>query len=228
MKSHFPARHYESFPNRTVACGLCPQECFLRPGSFGICGARQNLEGVLYAITYGKITGSALDPIEKKPLYHFFPGRNVFSVGGWGCNLKCVYCQNSSISQFEAPTFPMPPAEMAKNGLASGSIGVAYTYNEPIIAIEYVMDCAREVRKLGGKNVLVTNGFINPEPLEELLPLIDAMNIDIKAFNNDFYHRMCGGALEPVLKTVTTAVKATHVELTTLIISEENDAVPEL
>ncbi len=228
MKNHFPARYCEEFPDEAVACGLCPHECFLRPGNFGICGARRNLGGVLYAATYGEITGSALDPIEKKPLYHFFPGRKIFSVGGWGCNLKCVFCQNSPISQFESPTTPMTPAEMARNGMANGSIGVAYTYNEPIIAIEYVMDCAREVRRLGGKNVLVTNGFINPEPLADLLPLVDAMNIDVKAFNNDFYRRICGGTLEPVLKTVKTAVKATHVELTTLIIPETNDAVPEL
>ena len=183
---------------------------------------------MLQAVTYGKVAASALDPIEKKPLYHFFPGRTIYSIGGWGCNLKCVFCQNSPISQFESPTRPMTPAEVAKAGMADGSIGVAYTYNEPIIAIEYIVDCAKAVRRAGGKNVLVTNGYINQEPFADLLPLFDAINIDIKAFNNDFYRRMCGGGLEAVLETVKTAVGKVHVELTTLLIPDANDAAPEL
>lgn len=223
-----PARYYESFPDGAVSCQLCPNGCFLRNSGIGVCGARKKRDGVLYARTYGEVTATALDPIEKKPLYHFFPGRQIFSIGGWGCNLKCVFCQNSPISQYESPTSPMSPAEVARAGMMNGSVGVAYTYNEPIIAIEYVMDCAREVRKLRGKNVLVTNGFINPEPLADLLPLIDAMNIDLKGFNNGFYKQLCGGSLDPVLETITAAVKKVHVELTTLLIPDANDAIPEL
>ncbi len=223
-----PARYYEVFPDGAATCRLCPHECFLRKSGVGICGARKNRDGRLYAVTYGEIAASALDPVEKKPLYHFLPGGKVFSIGGWGCNLKCVFCQNSPISQYEPPTVPMSPAEVAGLGLDRGSIGVAYTYNEPVIAIEFVMDCCALVRKAGGKNVLVTNGYIKPEPLADLLPLVDAMNIDLKAFNNHFYKKMCGGTLEPVLDTVARAKGKVHLELTTLIIPEANDAVPEL
>lgn len=223
-----PARYYESYPDGAVSCLLCPQACFLRNSGVGMCGARKNRDGVLYARTYGGVTASAVDPIEKKPLYHFFPGHRIYSIGGWGCNLKCVFCQNSAISQYESPTVTMTPEEVARKGVENGSIGVAYTYNEPIVAIEYVMDCAREVRRARGKNVLVSNAFINPEPFADLLPLMDAMNLDLKAFNNDFYKRMCGGSLEPVLETVKTAAGKVHLELTTLLIPDANDAVPEL
>ncbi len=223
-----PARYYDRYEDGAVTCRLCPHECHLQNSGIGMCGARKNREGVLYAMTYGALAASHLDPVEKKPLYHFFPGRKIFSVGGWGCNLKCAFCQNSPLSQYESPTVAMTPRDVALEGMAHGSIGVAYTYNEPIVAIEYVIDCAKEVRRRGGKNVLVTNGYIQPGPLADLLPLVDAMNIDVKAFNNDFYRRMCGGSLDPVLETVKAAIRRTHVELTTLLIPGENDAVPEL
>lgn len=222
------AAYYGRRANGEVRCELCPFRCRIADGGRGGCGVRMNIGGVLYALTYGRAAAVALDPVEKKPLYHFFPGSAIFSLGGWGCNLKCAYCQNCAISQFEAPSRPLPPAEAAERGREGGSVGVAYTYNEPLIAFEYVRDTAREVRRRGGKNVVVTNGFINPEPLAELLPLVDAMNIDLKAFNEDFYRRLCRGALAPVLATIAAAVKATHVELTTLLIPEENDAIPEL
>ncbi len=207
---------------------MCPHECYLKNSGIGICSARKNRNGVLYAQTYGAITASALDPIEKKPLYHFFPGSRIFSIGGWGCNLQCAFCQNSSISQYEAPSIAMTPQEIAHEGMVNGSIGVAYTYNEPLIAMEYVIDCAKAVRRAGGKNVLVTNGYINQKPFAELLPYIDAMNIDVKAFNNHFYKTLCKGTLDPVLETVMAAVGRVHVELTTLLIPNENDAVPEM
>ncbi|MCD7895408.1 MAG: AmmeMemoRadiSam system radical SAM enzyme [Planctomycetaceae bacterium] len=222
------ARYYDRFPDGAVSCQLCPHTCFLKNGQIGICGARKNRNGVLLALTYGEVTGVAVDPIEKKPLYHFYPGRKVLSFGGWGCNLKCRFCQNSAISQHDSPTVPMTPADIATQALKNGSIGVAYTYNEPLIAIEYVMDCAKAVRKAGGKNVLVSNGFVNPKPLADLLPFLDAVNIDIKAFNNAFYRKLCGGKLQPVLDTVTFLAGKVHMELTTLIIPDENDAIPEL
>ncbi len=222
------ARFYDRFPDRAVSCQLCPHTCFLRNGGGGICGARKNRNGTLQALTYGEVTGAVVDPMEKKPLYHFYPGSRIYSVGSWGCNFKCIFCQNSAISQEESPTVPLSPGEVAKNGMADGSIGVAYTYNEPLIAMEYVIDCCRAVRKLGGKNVVVTNGYVNRKPLEELLPWADAFNIDVKAFNNDFYKRMCGAKLDPVLDTVQFLAGRAHTELTTLLIPEENDAVPEL
>lgn len=223
-----PARYTEEFPDDSVSCHLCPRECFLRNSQVGVCGVRRNSNGRLVVRNHGIITSTALDPVEKKPLYHYFPGRKVFSLGGWGCNLRCAFCQNSPISQFESPGVPMTPREVAREALKNNSIGAAYTYNEPIVEIEFVMECCKEVRKLGGKNILVTNGYINPEPLADLLPLVDAANIDIKAFNEDFYERLCSGSLEPVLQTVRTAAKAIHIELTTLLIPRENDAAPEL
>ena len=228
MATTHPARYYDKFPDGAVSCQLCPHTCFMRNGNIGVCGARKNRNGTLLALTYGEVTGYAIDPIEKKPLYHFMPGSKILSIGGWGCNFKCNYCQNSAISQSESPTVPMTPAEVAKSSLERGSIGVAYTYNEPVIAIEYVLDCARAVRAAGGRNVLVSNGFVNPKPLADLLPHFDAMNIDIKAFNNEFYKKMCGGSLEPVLETVKYLAGKVHLELTTLLIPEANDAIPEL
>ncbi|MDR3212050.1 MAG: AmmeMemoRadiSam system radical SAM enzyme [Planctomycetota bacterium] len=220
--------YYEVARAGQVVCQLCPHRCHLKPGEHGSCWARENRDGTLFSLTYGKLTAVALDPVEKKPLYHFFPGRPILSVGGWGCNLKCVFCQNSSISQGVAPTREVSVEELAQASRENGSIGVAYTYNEPLVAFEYILDAARAVRLAGGKNVLVTNAYVNPEPLAELLPLIDAMNIDVKAFNEDFYHRLCRASLAPVLDTVREVLGKTHVELTLLLIPGENDAVPEL
>ena len=230
MTASVQARYYDSFLDGAVSCRLCPHTCFLQNGNIGLCGARKNRNGVLIPLTYGEVTGHKLDPMEKKPLYHFFPGREIYSIGGWGCNFKCIFCQNSAISQSESPTVRMAPRDVALHGLEGGSAGGAYTYNEPVIAIEFLMDCCAAVRKAGGKNVLVTNGYINEKPLMDLLPLVDAMNIDVKAFNNAFYRKMCGGLLEPVLETVQRVVACgkTHLELTTLIIPEANDAIPEL
>ncbi len=222
------ARFYDRFPDKAVSCQLCPQACFLRNGGVGTCGARKNRNGVLQALTYGEVTGAAVDPVEKKPLYHFHPGSRIYSIGSWGCNFKCVFCQNSAISQEESPTVPLSPEEVAANGTAEGSLGVAYTYNEPLIAMEYVIDCCKAVKKRKGRNVVVTNGYVNRAPLEELLPWVDAFNIDVKAFNNDFYRRMCGAKVEPVLETVRFLTGRVHTELTTLLIPEENDAIPEL
>ena len=225
----FPrASRFESRPEGAVACLLCPRRCLIRPGDLGVCQARLNDGGILRAVTYGRIAAAALDPVEKKPLYHFFPGRRIFSIGGSGCNLKCVFCQNSAISQMRPPMTALTPGEAADLGLKDGSIGVAYTYNEPVVAFEFVLDCALAVRKAGGVNVLVTNGFVNPDPFSELLPLVDAINLDLKAFNNDFYRRLCSGSLGPVLETARAATGKTHLELTILVIPDENDAVPEL
>lgn len=211
-----------------VTCRLCPHGCVIAPGKRGICRVRENRDGALVPLSYGEATSIAMDPIEKKPLYHFHPGASILSVGSWGCNFRCAFCQNATISQEQAATRTLPPAEAVAMAAREDSVGIAYTYNEPLIAWEYVRDCAKAAREAGLKNVLVTNGFINPEPLEELLPWIDAMNVDVKAFHEGFYEKLCGGALAPVLATVERAARDCHVETTTLLIPEHNDAPKEL
>lgn len=222
------AAYQEALPGGDVRCLLCPQGCRIAPGKRGSCIARENVDGTLTALTYGTACSVNVDPIEKKPLYHFHPGAPILSVGTWGCNLHCSFCQNCEISQHEVPTQDVTPEELVDLAQAKGSVGIAYTYNEPLIGWEWVKDCAEAFREAGLKNVLVTNGFINPEPLEELLPLIDAMNIDIKAFHEGFYKKQCGGRLAPVLETAKRACRTCHVEVTTLLIPDQNDAPKEL
>jgi len=220
--------------NGVVHCGLCPHNCKIPEGSLGFCGVRRNIAGRLYAEGYGKASAIALDPIEKKPLYMFRPGGRVLSVGGFGCNLRCPFCQNSDISiEYEnAPRdaralSPEDVAALAVETVPRGNIGVAYTYNEPLIGYEFVKDCARLVRQAGLCNVLVTNGYVNPEPLEALLPLIDAMNIDLKGFTQGFYKKL-GGGLEAVKGAIALAHRHCQVEVTTLVIPEENDSEEEI
>lgn len=222
------AAYQESLSGKRVQCHLCPHRCQIASGKRGRCHARSNEDGVLQALTYGRICSSQIDPIEKKPLYHFHPGAPILSVGTWGCNLHCLFCQNSEISQQEVPNRAVTPESLVAHARQQGSVGIAFTYNEPLIGWEWVRDCATAFREAGLKTVLVTNGFVNPEPLDEILPLIDAMNIDIKAFHENFYRDQCGGHLKPVLETVRRAAKACHVEVTTLLVPELNDAPKEL
>lgn len=222
---------YEKIDNGSVQCLLCPHGCKLAPDSTGRCRARKNLAGDLYSLNYERLASVALDPIEKKPLRHFHPGKRILSVGTFGCNFKCSYCQNWSISQGNIPTQVVKSSELADLAMKyveRGSIGVAYTYNEPSIWYEYVLESAELVRERGLVNVLVTNGFINPEPLTRLLPYVDAMNIDVKAFNEKFYSKYCKGSLDIVKKTVEQAVDNCHVEITTLIIPGLNDSTSEI
>ncbi|MBF0291198.1 MAG: AmmeMemoRadiSam system radical SAM enzyme, partial [Nitrospinae bacterium] len=207
-----------------VQCLLCPFECLLDNGKTGICGGKRNIDGSLIAINYALTTSVNLDPIEKKPLYHFHPGSNILSIGPNGCNFGCMFCQNYTISQNDAPTRHIAPEEAALMAKQVGSIGLAYTYAEPLIWFEYVMDASKAVRKAGMKNILVTNGYVNPEPLEEILPLIDAMNIDIKSMDPEFYTKICHGKLAPVLETVRRSAMKTHVEVTNLVIPGFNDS----
>jgi len=197
------------------------------PGKSGICGVRENSGDSVSLSTYGIISGYAVDPIEKKPLYHFFPGKSILSVGSYGCNLKCDFCQNHQISQHteKAGSYSLSPVELVARALkVEGNIGIAFTYNEPVIWHEYVMDCAGLAREHGLKNVIVTNGYVNPGPLDELLEVTDAFNIDLKAFDDSFYRRYTGGTLKPVLKTIEKVAGAgKHLELTTLILPGLND-----
>ena len=209
-------------------CDLCFHACQLAEGQIGFCRARRNVSGIIKLIDYGRVTSVALDPIEKKPLKHFFPGKMILSIGGYGCNLRCPFCQNFSISisgDKTARTSPLAPQEvlaLAQQYQTKGNIGVAFTYNEPLIAFEYIFDTAKLVHEAGMKNVLVTNGTISEEPLLRLLPYIDAMNIDLKGFTQAFYDKLQGD-LASVKHTIELAAKQCHVEITTLIIPGEND-----
>lgn len=223
------ALHYEKLEDIKVHCRLCPHNCVISEGKRGICGVRINNGGTLFSEVYGKITSIALDPVEKKPLYHFHPGEYILSVGTKGCNLCCSFCQNWQISKnISAPTEEITSEALIKKAKELGSFGIAYTYNEPFIWYEFVLDTARLAKKAGLSNVLVTNGFVNIPPLEGILPYIDAMNIDLKSFNDDFYKKTCGGRLQPVLETIKRSVRSCHVELTTLIIPTLNDSEEEL
>lgn len=226
------ASYWEAKAGEAVLCLLCPQYCNIRPDKVGVCRARKNVAGQLVSLNYGEITSLALDPIEKKPLYHFYPGSEILSVGTKGCNLSCGFCQNWQISQSDAPTRSISSKALA--GIVEeygreGSIGLSYTYSEPLIWFEFVLDTARLVQERGFKNVLVTNGYINKEPLAELIPHIDAMKIDVKSFSPSFYSKICGGKLEPVLRTAELARNAgCHVEITNLIIPGLNDSEEEI
>jgi pyruvate formate lyase activating enzyme len=199
-------------------------------GKRGMCIARLNKDGELYAESFARVTSISLDPIEKKPLRHFHPGSLILSLGSYGCNFRCDFCQNHEISMGEAQWQAIQPEEVAALSLryaSEGNIGVAFTYNEPLIGYEYVRECAALIHGQGQKNVLVTNGFINPEPLEALLPLIDAMNIDLKGFTAQFYKDI-RGKLEAVKATIAAASHACHVEVTTLVIPGKNDSAAEM
>jgi len=222
------AMYYDPLDGRQVRCRLCPHLCTIQPGALGICRQRKNLDGTLVSLTYGRVTSASMDPIEKKPLYHFHPGRPILSLGTNGCNFRCQHCQNWSISQEDAPTQPLAPEAAVALAKESRSFGIAYTYNEPLIWYEYVLDTARLAHDAGLKNVLVTNGFINPEPLAELLPFIDALNIDLKSIRDDFYNTICGGRIGPVLETAKTAKQQAHLEVTNLVIPTHNDSDADL
>lgn len=221
------AMFWHSESGGAVRCVLCPHECHIPEGKRGICTVRKNIGGQLFADAYGKITAAALDPIEKKPLYMFHPGSKILSIGSYGCNFRCPFCQNHEIAmpQGEISTTLITPKEllqMARETMPQGNVGVAYTYNEPLINFEFLLDSAQEIMALGLKNVLITNGFINPKPLQMLLQVFDAMNIDLKGFSQNFYKKT-GGDLEIVKNTITKAHKACHIEVTTLVIPNENE-----
>lgn len=208
-----------------VRCLLCPHRCLIADGRVGLCRVRTARKGALEASGYGRVSSVHVDPMEKKPLYHFHPGTTVFSVGGWGCNFRCAFCQNWTISQQAMlQSSAIAPDRLVAEARASGAAGIAYTYNEPLIGFEYVRDCAALARGAGLANVLVTNGYVNPEPASELLPLIDAANVDLKSIDDGFYREHCGGSLAPVQEFIAMAVRGgCHIELTNLVIPGLND-----
>ena len=217
-----------------IVCSLCPHHCRLADGERGLCRARTNVVVVICPTYYGRLTSVALDPIEKKPLYHFHPGSFILSVGSFGCNLRCPFCQNYAISMADgqSETQDVTPAELASlahdlSRRPHGNLGVAFTYNEPLLSYEFIMDAAPLLHERGLAVVLVTNGTIAPAPLEKLLPHVDAMNIDLKGWQPDFYRRL-GGDLAAVKHTIACAVKSCHVEVTTLVIPGQNDSASDM
>ena len=216
-----------------MTCKLCFHRCDLSEGQTGFCRARSCRDGEIVSLNYGKLTSLALDPIEKKPLRRFRPGSKILSVGSFGCNLRCPFCQNHEISMCgdgELEIAELSPEMLADKALELrpyGNIGVAYTYNEPLMGYEYVRDCAALVHERGMVNVLVTNGTIEEAPWRELLPLIDAANIDLKGFTLEWYRRL-GGDLETVKRSIVLAAERCHVEVTTLLVPGDNDSEEEI
>ena len=223
------ALYYEKRDDGRVKCSLCPHNCLIKEGSVGLCGVRKNEKGTLYTQNYARISSWGMDPIEKKPLYHFYPGSYIFSVGSIGCNFECRFCQNWQIAQCtDVTTMGVMPEELVKWAMERyGNIGIAFTYSEPLVWYEYVLETARLAKEKEFKTAVITNGFINKEPLEQLLPYVDAMNIDVKAYTDSFYKKHTKGRLAPVLETVELASKHCHVEVTNLIIPGLNDAEEE-
>jgi len=226
---------YESLSGNAVKCNLCNHRCTIKEGNYGICGVRQNRQGSLFTLVYDTIIASHVDPIEKKPLFHFYPGSRAYSIATVGCNFTCRHCQNSDISQFTREKRgyivgdTVTPEEIVKQAEHSGSKSIAYTYTEPTIFFELAYDTARIAHDRGIKNIFVSNGFMTPETLEEIASYLDGMNIDLKAFTDTFYREICGGRLEPVLETIQLAKKlGIWVEVTTLIIPTLNDKEDEL
>ncbi len=219
------AEYYTKQEDGSVKCLLCPNFCVLNEGQNGKCLGRGVRGGEMRLLNYGRIVAENLDPIEKKPLYHFYPTGVIYSVGSYGCNLKCRFCQNSDISQFEQPSVMASPQRIVQKAFnLVGNIGVAFTYNEPGIWFEFICDCALLLREAGLKTVLVTNGHLCHEPFKRLCEISDAMNIDLKAFSQKFYQDECQGDLETVKRNIATAVAAgIHVELTNLVIPGLND-----
>ena len=218
------AKYWEKLDGKKVKCTLCPHSCVIPEGGKGICNIRENIDGELIAAGYGRTTSLAMDPIEKKPLFHFKPGSLILSVAPNGCNLKCRWCQNWQISQEVVPTRFIDPKLLVDIAIRENSVGIAFTYTEPLIWFEYIIDVAKIGKPKGLSMVAVTNGYINPEPLNELLDYIDAMNIDLKAMDDEVYRKLIGGRLEPVLNTVRTSAKRILIEVTNLLIPGVNDS----
>ncbi len=226
------ARHWIATEDGRVQCLLCPHECRIADGRGGLCFVRRNEGGRLLLVSGYRVSGVSADPIEKKPLYHFLPGTRSLSIGTIGCNLSCRFCQNWHISQpkdLSALEAALPPEDLADAAVRMGCPSVSFTYNEPIVSFEYVVAAARACRARGLRTVAVTAGYIHAEPRAEFFAEMDAANVDLKAFRDDFYHRLCGARLAPVLDTLRfLAGRRVWMEITTLLIPGENDSGAEI
>ncbi|MDP1853734.1 MAG: AmmeMemoRadiSam system radical SAM enzyme [Candidatus Omnitrophota bacterium] len=224
---------FEKAGDSKVRCFLCAHKCLISDGHFGICGVRKNIEGTLYTFSYGRLIAANIDPVEKKPLYHFLPGTNSYSIATLGCNFMCGFCQNWQISQEkgkenEAAKF-IKPSEIVASAIKSDCRSISYTYTEPTIFFEYALDIAKIAKESGLCNIFVTNGYMTKEALLMLKPYLDAANIDLKSFSDGFYTKVCGGRLSPVLDSIRLMHDlGVWVEITTLIIPHLNDSKEEL
>ncbi len=226
---------FRSLPEQKVSCSLCHHRCQIADSKFGICGVRQNKEGTLLTLVYGDVIAAHVDPIEKKPLYHFLPGTTSFSIATIGCNFRCPFCQNWQISQStrrnkeDESGYRLTPEEVVHQAKSHGCQSVSYTYTEPTIFFEYAFDSAKLAKKQGLANVFVTNGYMTPEALEVIHPYLDACNVDLKSFKEDFYKEFCRAHLEPVLNSIRLMKKlGIWIEVTTLVIPDQNDSDEEL
>jgi pyruvate formate lyase activating enzyme len=225
---------WEPLPHGKVRCNLCAHRCVIRDGRLGVCGVRLNQGGVLYTLVYGKAIAHHVDPIEKKPLFHFFPGSRSFSIATVGCNFRCSFCQNWDISQLskispQIEGYALPPEEVVQLARESASLSIAYTYTEPTIFYEYAYDTARLAQSQGIRNLFVTNGYMTAEALEAISPYLDAANVDLKSFRQSYYLKVVGGRLASVLESLRLMKKLNiWVEVTTLLIPGENDSEDEL
>lgn len=223
------ALYYEEIDNGKVQCHLCPHNCALSHNERGKCDVRKNVDGRLITENFGVTSSVQFDPVEKKPLYHFYPGSHILSVGSIGCNLNCNFCQNCDISQTSIDQFASgqyyDPLEIVEMGMDHPeNLGIAFTYNEPIVYFEYMLETAKLSKEKGMQNVMVSNGFVNQDPLQEIIPYMDGFNIDLKAFTESFYKKISKGHLEPVKESLKTIKKAgKHLEVTNLLIPSQND-----
>jgi pyruvate formate lyase activating enzyme len=224
------AMFYEKLNGNMVHCYLCSHHCRISEGKRGICGVRENISGTLYSLIYGKLIAGAIDPIEKKPLFHFLPGSSAYSIATVGCNFSCLNCQNYDISQTPKPKKPIygdevAPEEVVKMAKQYKCKSIAYTYTEPTIFFEYAFDTAKLAKKEGIRNVFVSNGYITEEPLRAIAPYLDANNIDLKSFSDEFYRKVCGARLEPILNAIRLHKElGIWIEITTLVIPSLNDS----
>lgn len=218
---------YENL-NEKIKCTLCPHNCLISEGKLGICKQRKNINGRLISLNYSKISSLGIDPIEKKPLYHFMEGTKTLSLGSLGCNLSCDFCQNYRIAKGEAYYENIEPEEAVQKALDNNMPSISFTYNEPTIWYEYVLETAKLAKEKDLKTICVTNGFINPEPLKRVLEYIDAFNVDLKGFDSNFYKNLCGGRLEPVLNSIKIIKEKAHLEVTTLVVGGKKGNVEDV
>jgi len=222
------AMYYDTLWGHIVQCRLCPNLCVLSPGEYGTCKARKNINGKLYSMVYGKIATVHVDPIEKKPFFHVLPGKNAFSIATTGCNMQCLFCQNWEISQifpFDMQTIAATPQQVVDKALESGTAAIAFTYSEPTISFEFVLDIAKLAKAAGLKTLMVSNGYIEQKPLKEILPFIDAYKVDFKGFDEEFYKKLTHGHLQPVLDTMKTVHQSgVWLEIVTLLVTNQNDS----
>jgi len=231
--SHFPGRYWHQLDDGRIQCDICPRDCKLHDGQRGLCFVRKREGEQMVLTTYGRSSGFCIDPIEKKPLNHFYPGSKVLSFGTAGCNLSCNFCQNWDISksrEFDRLCDSATPEAIANTALQHDCKSVAFTYNDPVIFLEYAVDTAAACRERGIKTVAVTAAYIHEQPAKEFFSVMDAVNVDLKSFNETFYHKLCAGHLEPVLETLRYLVHETDawVEITTLLIPGHNDSEKEI